>query len=225
MPDEKSVLIVDDHPLFREGLKSIIGRSKGFQVCGEAGSAGDALNMARDLIPDIVIVDISLPDFSGIRLTRELKRKFDDLQIMIVSMHARIDYIAEAFKAGATGYLVKESAAGCLIKGLEFLARNQLFLDSSLSATVVENLINSPVKETRIKNEEYGSLTPREQEIMRLLAEGLPPRTIAEKLSISPKTVENHRASIMNKLSLRNTMELVRYAVRLGLIDVNSWKE
>jgi DNA-binding NarL/FixJ family response regulator len=98
-------------------------------------------------------------------------------------------------------------------------------LDSSLSHTVVANLISSPIKEARIRDDDYGSLTPREQEIMRLLAEGLSPKKIAENLFISPKTVENHRASIMNKLSLHSTMELVRYAARLGLIDVDLWKE
>ena len=167
---KKRILIVDDHPLFREGLKAIIGRSKGFEVCGEAGTAREAKDIARQLAPDIIIVDISLPDASGIRLTRDLKAQSAACHILIVSMHAKIDYIAEAFQAGATGYLVKESAAGGLIKGLEAVGRGKLFLDSSLSATVVESLINAPIKDARIKNDDYGSLTPREQEIMRLLA-------------------------------------------------------
>lgn len=225
MTEKKCVLIIDDHPLFREGLKAIISRSRGFQVCGEAGNAREALEMAENLKPDIAIVDISLPDKNGIQLTRDLQYRVAGTRIMIVSMHAKIDYIAEAFKAGATGYLVKESAAAGLTKGLETVARGEFFLDSSLSSTVIEKLISSPVKDTQIKNEDYGSLTPREQEIMRMLAEGLNPREIAEKLFISPKTVENHRASIMNKLNLHSTMELVRYAARLGLIDVDLWKE
>ena len=225
MNPKLTILIVDDHPLFREGLKAIISRSTGFEVCGEAGNAREAMAMAERLTPDIAIVDISLPDKNGIQLTRDLKNRVAGTRIMIVSMHAKIDYIAEAFKAGATGYLVKESAATGLTKGLESVARGEYFLDSSLSATVIEKLISSPVKEAQIKNEDYGSLTPREQEVMRFLAEGLTPKEIAEKLFISPKTVENHRASIMNKLNLHSTMELVRYAARLGLIDVDLWKE
>jgi DNA-binding NarL/FixJ family response regulator len=222
---KQGILIIDDHPLFREGLKVIIGRTSRFQVVGEAGTAREGLDLAQELKPDIIIVDISLPDKSGIQLTHDIKSLPFATRVMIVSMHAKIDYIAEAFKAGATGYMVKESATEGLTKGLDSVIRGEYFLDSSLSHTVVANLISSPIKEARIRDDEYGSLTPREQEIMRLLAEGLSPKEIAENLFISPKTVENHRASIMNKLGLHSTMELVRYAARLGLIDVDLWKE
>jgi DNA-binding NarL/FixJ family response regulator len=222
---KQGILIIDDHPLFREGLKVIIGRTSRFQVVGEAGTAREGLDLAQELKPDIIIVDISLPDKSGIQLTHDIKSLPFATRVMIVSMHAKIDYIAEAFKAGATGYMVKESATEGLTKGLDSVIRGEYFLDSSLSHTVVANLISSPIKEARIRDDDYGSLTPREQEIMRLLAEGLSPKKIAENLFISPKTVENHRASIMNKLSLHSTSELVRYAARLGLIDVDLWKE
>jgi len=222
---KQGILIIDDHPLFREGLKVIIGRTSRFQVVGEAGTAREGLDLAQKLKPDIIIVDISLPDKSGIQLTHDIKSLPFATRVMIVSMHAKIDYIAEAFKAGATGYMVKESATEGLTKGLDSVIRGEYFLDSSLSHTVVANLISSPIKEARIRDDDYGSLTPREQEIMRLLAEGLSAKKIAENLFISPKTVENHRASIMNKLSLHSTMELVRYAARLGLIDVDLWKE
>jgi DNA-binding NarL/FixJ family response regulator len=222
---KQSILIIDDHPLFREGLKVIIGRTSRFQAVAEAGTAREGLDLARELKPDIIIVDISLPDKSGIQLTQDIKKLPFATRVMIVSMHAKIDYIAAAFKAGAMGYMVKESATEGLTKGLESVIRGEYFLDSSLSHTVGANLISSPIKEARIRDDDYGSLTPREQEIMRLLAEGLSPKKIAENLFISPKTVENHRASIMNKLSLHSTMELVRYAARLGLIDVDLWKE
>jgi DNA-binding NarL/FixJ family response regulator len=145
--------------------------------------------------------------------------------IMIVSMHSKIDYIAEAFQAGAKGYVAKESAAERLVQGLEAIVKGEFFLDSSVSLQVVENLMKFPVKEARITDAEYGALTPREQEIMRMLAEGIGPREIADKLCISPKTVENHRANIMKKLDLHSTMELVRYAAKLGLIDVDLWKD
>jgi DNA-binding NarL/FixJ family response regulator len=221
----KSILIIDDHPLFREGLKTIIARDKRFEVIGEAGNAREGLKMAGKLQPDLVIVDISLPDQNGIELTREIRTLRPATGILIVSMHSKIDYIAKAFQAGALGYVVKESAAERLIKGLEYVSRGDYFLDSSVSHEVVENLMKSPAKETKITDAAYGALTPREQEVMRLFAEGLSSKKIAEKLFISPKTVDNHRNNILSKLGLHSTMELVRYAAKLGLIDVDLWKK
>ena len=225
MSEKKSILIIDDHPLFREGLKAIIERDSRFEVVGEAGNGREGVQMTKKLKPDMIIVDISLPDRSGIQLTREIRTFLSTTRILIVSMHSKIDYIAEAFQAGATGYVVKESASERLLQGLESVASGDYFLDSSVSHAVVENLMKSPLKEAKITDADYDTLTPREQEIMRLLAEGLSSKKVAEKLFISPKTVENHRSNIMNKLSLHNTIELIRYAAKLGLIDVDLWKE
>ena len=140
-------------------------------------------------------------------------------------MHSKIDYIAEAFQAGATGYVVKESASERLLHALEYVSRGEYFLDSSVSQEVVKKLMESPAREAKITNAAYGTLTPREQEVMRLLAESLSAKQVAEKLFISPKTVENHRSNIMSKLDLHSTVELIRYAAKLGLIDVDLWKE
>jgi len=225
MTPKKSILIIDDHPLFREGLKSIISRNDRFEVIGEAGNGREGLKMAKKLKPDIVVVDISLPDTSGIQLTRDIRNLLSETRIIIVSMHSKIDYIAEAFQAGATGYVVKESASDRLLQGLESVVQGEYFLDSSVSHQVVENLLKFPIRDARITDVDYASLTPREQEVMRLLAEGFSAKEIAEKLYISPKTVENHRSNIMNKLGLHSTMELIRYAAKIGLIDVELWKE
>jgi len=223
--EQKSVIIIDDHPLFREGLKTIISRDDRFKVVGEAGSGHEGFGLAKRLKPDLVVVDISLPDQSGIQLTRDLRQLLSETKILIVSMHSKIDYIAEAFQAGATGYVVKESASERLLQGLKSVAKGDYYLDSSVSHAVVENLMKSPLKAAKITDADYATLTPREQEVMRLLAEGLSSKTVAEKLFISPKTVENHRANIMSKLGLHSTIELVRYAAKLGLIDVDLWKD
>jgi len=222
---KKTVLIIDDHPLFREGLKAIIERDSKFEVVGEAGTGREGLRMVKKLKPDLVLVDISLPDQSGIELTREIRSLILDTRVMIVSMHSKIDYIAEAFQAGATGYVIKESASERLLHALEYVSRGEYFLDSSVSQEVVKKLMESPAREAKITNAAYGTLTPREQEVMRLLAEGLSAKQVAKKLFISPKTVENHRSNIMSKLDLHSTVELIRYAAKLGLIDVDLWKE
>jgi len=222
---KKSVLIVDDHPLFREGLKSIIAGDRHFSVEGEAGDARNGYAMAQKIRPDVVLVDISLPDESGMQLTRRIRKALPSTRVMIISMHSKIDYIVEAFQAGATGYVVKDSAASRLVQGLHAVTGGEYFLDSSISHEVVERLMKSPVREARVSDSDYGRLTPREQEIMRLLAEGISKTQIADRLCISVKTVENHRSNIMKKLDLHSTMDLVRYAAKLGLIDVDLWKE
>jgi len=222
---KKSILIIDDHPLFREGLKSLIARNPSFEVVGEAGNGREGLKLAKDLKPDLVVMDISLPDKSGIKVTHNIRSLLAETRVMVVSVHSKIDYITEAFRAGATGYVAKESATDRLLQGLETVSRGEYFLDSSLSHKVVKKLMESPEKETKITDARYERLTSREQQVMRLLAEGLSTKEIAKKLFISPKTVENHRANIMNKLDLHSTIELVRYAVRLGLIDVDLWKD
>ena len=219
------ILIIDDHPLFREGIKTIISRDHRFDVIDEAGSGREGLEKATRLKPDVAVVDISLPDTTGMELSRKIRVQSPDTRIMILSMHSKIDYIVEAFQAGATGYVVKESAAERLAQGLEAVAAGEYYLDSSISQEVVAKLMHSPVKEAKVSDSGYGKLSSREQEIMRLLAEGVPKSEIADQLCISIKTVENHRTNIMRKLDIHNSMELVRYAARLGLIDVDLWKE
>jgi DNA-binding NarL/FixJ family response regulator len=225
MSHKKTILIIDDHPLVREGLKAIIGRNHRFEVVGETGNGRDGLQMARELKPDLALVDMSLPDQSGIQLTRELKSVSPKTCIMIVTMHSKMDYIVKAFQAGATGYVVKESASERLIQGIETVLKGEYFMDSSVSHKVIEKLMEFPEKEAKITDATYETLTSREQEIMVLLTQGLSNKQIAQKLFISPKTVENHRSNILRKLDLHSTLELVRYAARLGIIDVDLWKE
>ena len=224
MGEELTILIVDDHPFFREGLKSLLVRHSGYRVVGEAGNGYEALEKAKELKPDLVIMDISLPDGSGIDVAQEIRELLSGTKIVILSMHLKIDYIVKAFRSGAIGYITKDSATEKLLECLETVSRGEYFMDSSLSHAVVENLVKAREQETDVASANYSALTPREQEVLRLLAEGLSAKEIADKLFISQKTVENHRTNIMNKLHLHSTVELIRYAAKYGLIDVDLWK-
>lgn len=225
MTPKKTLLIVDDHPLFREGLKTIIAGDPNFEVVGEAGNGREAMQMTGEKKPDLVLLDIALPDQTGIDMTGEIKRISPKTMVMIVSMHSKVDYIVKAFQAGATGYVVKDSAAERLLQGIDAVLKGEYFLDSSVSHKVVQRLMEFPKEEAKITDRGYDALTSREQEVMVLLAEGRSAREIAEKLFVSPRTVENHRTSIMRKLDLHSNHELIRYAAKLGLIDLETWME
>jgi DNA-binding NarL/FixJ family response regulator len=215
------LMIVDDHPLFREGLKTIVNRDEKYTVVCEAGNGADGIRLGRKHQPAIMLVDISMPGKNGIQMIRELKESLPETRFIIISMHSEADYIVEAFRAGASGYMIKESAAGNLIRGLDAVARGELFLDDALSQEVVYKLMQA--KDDTSTSDPYSSLTAREQEVMRMLAEGLSAKEVASQLFISPKTVENHRTNLMKKLGLHSTVELIRYAARLGLIDLDTW--
>ena len=224
MESPKSVFIIDDHPLFREGLKTILRRSDKFRIVGEAGDGRTGLKEVLRIKPEILILDISLPDISGLKVAREIKLQEPNCMILILSMHSKIDYIEEAFQAGATGYLVKETASDRLLDSMEIVARGDVYMDGTVSTEIIQKLVQNKKQQEDISDPTYHLLTSREQEVLRYLAEGLSAKETARQLQISHKTVENHRASIMKKLDLHNKVELVRYAVRLGLIDLDLWK-
>jgi DNA-binding NarL/FixJ family response regulator len=225
MPKKTTILIVDDHPLVREGLKSVINTHPNYEVIGEAENGSSALRMVNNLKPDVVLMDVSLPDQSGIEITRQIQGVRQKTHVIIVSMHSKTEFIVKAFQAGARAYIVKESAPEKLLHAIQNVMDGEYYMDSTVSGKVVEKLLQSPSKPQHISNDNYDALTAREQELLGLMAEGLSNDQIADMLFISVKTVKNHRANIMKKLNIHSTHELIRYAARLGLIDLDLWKE
>jgi DNA-binding NarL/FixJ family response regulator len=214
----KKLVLIDDHDTFRASLRQLISKYTDFDIVGEAADAQQGEAVVRETQPDLAIVDLSLPDKSGIQLTRMLRGAAPDIGIVIVSMHSKIDYILNALRAGALGYLVKESVSECLPAALDAALRGEYYLDAALSQEIAPRLLEA-AEVTDISDATYGGLTAREQEIFRLLAQGNTAADIADKLCISTKTVTNHRANILSKLDLHSTPDLVRYAAKLGILD------
>ena len=221
MSTPKRILIVDDHPLYRDGLRARLCARPDFSVVGEAGSCAEGLRMTRELAPDLAVVDISLPDGSGVELTREMRAEHPGMPVLIVSMHAKLDFIAAAFQAGASGYMSKESGGEGILQAIDTVLGGSQYLDGSLSPTVLRRLSDISGRKAKTVDASYGTLSLREQQVMRLLAEGLTPEDIAAKLFVSRKTVLNHRYAIMTKLGIKSPMAFVRHAARLGLIDID----
>lgn len=222
MPESKKrTLIVDDHPLYREGLKNQLEQHGGFEVVAEAGTFEKGLQLAKRCKPDLAVLDISLPDGSGVEFARELRALLPSTRVLMVSMHSRIDFISAAFQAGASGFMAKESSADQILKALEIVASGGQYLDGALSPKVLRKLETMSGAKAKSQDAAYGALSLREQQIMRLLAEGLTVKEIADKLFVSRKTVENHRSSIMSKLGVKSPLAFIRLAARLGLVDLD----
>jgi len=222
MKNRRRILIIDDHPMFRDGVKAIISGSGGYQVAGEAGSCAEGLEAGRSLQPDIVIIDISLPDGSGIDLARSMLAYVPEAKILMLSMHSKADFIVSAFQAGALAFLAKDSSRDQLIHALDVIVSGKQYLDGAVSPRVLSELLLRSGSEMCMADASYATLSRREQQVLRLLAEGMAPAAIAKQLFISRKTVENHRTNLQNKLDIKSPVELVRYAARMGLIDLDT---
>jgi DNA-binding NarL/FixJ family response regulator len=209
------VLLADDHDILRDGLRTILCACPDFEVCGEAGNGREAVEQARILRPDLVIMDIGMPELNGLGATRQILRELPNIEILILTMHHSEYLVREVLEAGARGYVLKSDAARELLTAVEALAQHRLWFTGAVGEIVLRGYLRSPA--CKIGNDIY--LTEREQEIVQLLVEGHSNKEVAETLHISVKTAETHRGHIMAKLNLRSISELVRYAVRIGIIE------
>lgn len=219
MSEKRKILIVDDHPFVLQGMKATIEQSGIFDEIETATTAEDALVLVKQRPPQMATVDITLPGMDGIQLTRQLHKYYPDTQILVVSMHNRRNYVIEAFRAGARGYLVKQSSTEKFLDALRCVSQGDYFVDGALGMDLATIFTDSSEGES-VRDAAYASLSPREQQVMRLLAEGRSCKEIGEELGISSKTADVHRASVLKKLALNNTVELVHYAAAIGLIDL-----
>ena len=216
--DKTRVLLAEDHTIVRKGLRSLLDKETGIEVVGEAEDGREAIVKAEELHPDVVVVDIAMPGLNGLEATRQIKKRFPDMKILILTMHANEEYILQFLKAGASGYLVKKAAPAELISAINAVHKGHSFLSPSISRVVIDEYIRRS-KEISEGEEGFEQLTVREREVLQLIAEGRKTREIAELLYISIKTVETHRAHIMDKLDIHSTAELTRYAIRKGIIS------
>ena len=209
------VLIADDHTMVRESLVSVLQADGDVQVVAQAADGIEAIENAVQARPDVVIVDLSMPRLSGIEVVRRLREALPATRVLVLTMHQEDEYVLQAVRAGASGYLVKDSGASELLAAVRCLHAGRGYFGPQAARTLAEQLQHPE----RTLDDPYGRLTPREREVFHLMAEGMTTKEIARKLDISTKTAENHRGHVLEKLDVRNTAELVRYALRKGLLD------
>jgi two-component system response regulator NreC len=219
MTDTLRVLLVDDHAIVRTGLRMLFQAEPDIVIVGEAGSGEAAIAAVAALKPDVVVMDIAMPGMSGIEATRQIKAISPETAVLALTMHEEEPYFFQMLEAGASGYVPKRAAADDLVSAIRIVAQGQVFLYPSLARLLVQDYLQ---RETVEQPEKTDLLTPREREVLTLIAEGLTNREIAEALVISVKTVERHRENIMHKLNLHNRVELVKYAIAKGLIAPTS---
>jgi len=205
------VLIADDHEIFREGLKSLL-TSHRIQVVDEAASGREAVKLVRKLAPDLAILDVGMPELNGVEVARRIAREAPRTRSIVLTMHSDDVYVVEALRAGVRGYVLKSQAFSDLTDAIEAVTRGTIYLSPGISGALVNATLGRSTAPA-------DPLSGREREVLHLVAEGRTNKEIAHLLSISPKTVETHRASVMRKLDIHDTASLVRYAIRRGLIE------
>lgn len=211
------LLLGDDHTLVRQGLRKILEERPDWEVVAEVGDGREAIRQAVALKPDVAIIDIGMPLLNGIDATQQIVRRAPETRVLMLSMHSDEAYVTRALQAGATGYMLKDSAGNDLLKGVESVANRQAFFSPAIARLMLDDYVRR-VSGTGVADR-YETLSAREREIFQLIAEARTNKEVAELLEISPATVETHRARILQKLDIHNTAELVLYAVRRGVIS------
>jgi two-component system response regulator NreC len=209
------VLIADDHAIVRAGLRALIGAEAGMELVGEAAGGYEAIALVEKIRPEVLVLDISMPDLDGISVTRNIRPRFPDLRILVLTLHEDEALLKEAIKAGAAGYILKRAAETELISAIQAILRGDLYVDQAM----VRALLGESRQAPTLQSSSVETLTLREKEILKLIVEGYTNRQIGEHLVISIRTVEGHRANISDKLGLHSRVELVRYAREHGMIE------
>ncbi len=214
-----NVLLAEDHTIVRKGLRALLDAADHLEVVGEAADGSEALQLVETLLPDVVVMDITMPHLNGLEATRQIKKAFPDVQVLILTMYTNEEYIFQVLKAGASGFLIKQSAPDELLLAIDAVYRGDSFLSPSVSRSLVDEYVRQA--EETSADESYDNLTAREREVLQLVAEGHTNREIADMLHISVKTVGVHRANLMEKLNLHNVADLIKYAIRKGIINLD----
>ena len=212
--NDMRILLVDDHLVVRAGLRALIEDIDGVDVVGEAADSTSALALAEALRPDIIIMDIAMPGVNGLEATRRIKEKMPAIRVIILSMHHTQEYVLRALTVGASAYLLKDSAPAELELALDAVARGDTYLSPAVAKQVVEHALQSEDKPAEPE------LTPRQRQVLLMVANGHSTKEIAHRLNLNVKTVETHRTQLMERLGIRDIAGLVRYAIRVGLIEV-----
>jgi DNA-binding NarL/FixJ family response regulator len=208
------VLVVDDHAIVREGIRSLLARRKDIEIVGEAADGKRAIEAVTQLDPDVVLMDIAMPVMNGLEATREIHARFPSMRILVLTQHENKEYIMSLLRVGAVGYILKRARSSELVDAIRAVHAEGAYLPPDITHTVVDAVARSLGGK-----EESSTLTEREIQVVRLVAEGMSSREIAERLSISVKTVDTHRANIMEKVGAHNVAELIKYAIRMGIVS------
>lgn len=210
------ILLVDDHKIVRQGLRNLLEKEHDFEVLAEAEDGRSAVRLARELSPQVVIMDVGMPDLNGIEATRQVLADAPGIKVIALSMHSDRRFVSNMIKAGASGYLLKDTAFEELVSAIRVVMNNRTYLSPEVSDIVIKDYSLGPKADISV----YSLLTAREREVLQLMAEGKSTKQIAELLHVSVKTVETHRQQIMNKLDIRSIAELTKYAIREGLASL-----